>query len=133
MHLYLQPSGFAVDIRDRPKNNVGERVFIPPRDPWISNRGHLDTAPEPRNRPLSDTILTATCSTSAMAKTATVMPCACGAAGRNPRLAMLLAAPKRSELTFDFALEGRKTTLASARVLTANSPSSEISGWAGRN
>ncbi|MBM4089544.1 MAG: DEAD/DEAH box helicase, partial [Planctomycetes bacterium] len=47
MHLYLQPSGFAVDIRDKPKNNASERIFIPPRDPWISNRGVWTPLPNP--------------------------------------------------------------------------------------
>ena len=33
---YLEPAGFAVDIRDRPHNNVVSPLFIPVDPPWIS-------------------------------------------------------------------------------------------------
>jgi DEAD/DEAH box helicase domain-containing protein len=46
-HLYLHPSGFAVDIHDRPENIISERTFIPPRAPWISNHGTWTPLPNP--------------------------------------------------------------------------------------
>ncbi len=36
---YLQPSGFAVDLRDRPHNDVSIPQYIPVRDPFISLEG----------------------------------------------------------------------------------------------
>lgn len=36
---FLQPSGFAVDIRARPGNDTGNPVYIPSCEPWISAAG----------------------------------------------------------------------------------------------
>lgn len=33
---YLEPSGFAVDIRERPHNDLGKQHFMPLREPWVS-------------------------------------------------------------------------------------------------
>ena len=33
---YLEPAGFAVDIRSRPHNNVASPTFVPVEQPWIS-------------------------------------------------------------------------------------------------
>ena len=33
---YLQPGGFAVDIRSKPGNDVSNTKYIPVRDPWVS-------------------------------------------------------------------------------------------------
>ena len=35
-HEYLEPAGFAVDIRQRPHNNVTTPTFVPVEAPWIS-------------------------------------------------------------------------------------------------
>ena len=35
-HEYLEPAGFAVDIRQRPHNNVTSPTFVPVEAPWIS-------------------------------------------------------------------------------------------------
>jgi hypothetical protein len=47
-HQYLQPSGFAVGIRSRPKNVLAERIYVPPRDPWISCEGNWIPLPNPQ-------------------------------------------------------------------------------------
>lgn len=36
LRKYLEPAGFAVDIRSRPHNNVATRTFVPVEQPWIS-------------------------------------------------------------------------------------------------
>ena len=35
-HEYLEPAGFAVDIRQKPHNNVTSPTFVPVEAPWIS-------------------------------------------------------------------------------------------------
>ena len=44
---YLQPSGFAVDIRSRPENVLADRIYVPPRDPWITCNGSWAPLPNP--------------------------------------------------------------------------------------
>jgi len=44
---YLEPSGFAVDIRWRPTNNLEPKSYVPPREPWIAARMHWTTLPNP--------------------------------------------------------------------------------------
>ena len=48
-HSYLQPAGFAVDIRCKPHNNISLPQYIPVRDPLISLEGaDWLTMPSPR-------------------------------------------------------------------------------------
>lgn len=37
-HKFLEPSGFAVDIRWKPSNHLDAQSFVPPREPWIAAR-----------------------------------------------------------------------------------------------
>lgn len=46
---YLKPSGFAVDIRSEPHNDLLQQRYIPPQPPWISaGRGTWRPLPDPR-------------------------------------------------------------------------------------
>ena len=44
---FLQPSGFAVDIREAPTNHVNEAVYVEPQPPWISARTSWQPLPHP--------------------------------------------------------------------------------------
>jgi len=44
-HKYLEPTGFAVDIRSQPTNNLESKTFVVPREPWIAAR--VDWKPLP--------------------------------------------------------------------------------------
>ncbi|HRF00479.1 MAG TPA: DEAD/DEAH box helicase [Pirellulaceae bacterium] len=46
-HLFLEPSGFAVDIRSQANNHLEQRVFVPPRAPWISGQGTWQPLDDP--------------------------------------------------------------------------------------
>jgi ATP-dependent helicase YprA (DUF1998 family) len=38
-HEYLQPSGFAVDIRYEPHNDISRPTYIPVKEPWVTAAG----------------------------------------------------------------------------------------------
>jgi hypothetical protein len=44
---YLEPSGFAVDIRDEPSNNLDDQQFVPLIAPKVSARGTWTSLPNP--------------------------------------------------------------------------------------
>lgn len=46
-HLFIEPSGFAVDIRSRPGSGLTSQTYVPPKEPWISNRGTWVLMPNP--------------------------------------------------------------------------------------
>jgi len=48
-HAYLEPAGFAVDITDKPDNDLSCRSFVPVMRPWISAGGEpWRPLPDPR-------------------------------------------------------------------------------------
>jgi hypothetical protein len=47
VHRYLQPTGFAVDIRDTVDNNLDASVYVEPRSPWVSARTPWSPLPHP--------------------------------------------------------------------------------------
>jgi len=48
-HAYLEPAGFAVDITDKPDNDLSVRSFVAVMRPWISAGGeHWRPLPDPR-------------------------------------------------------------------------------------
>ena len=44
---YIRPSGFAVDIRDRPNADTDDIVFVPPTDPRLTCKGTWVAMPNP--------------------------------------------------------------------------------------
>lgn len=46
-HEYLEPAGFAVDIREKPHNNVTTPTFVPVEAPWISCPAQWEPLPAP--------------------------------------------------------------------------------------
>jgi hypothetical protein len=48
-HQYLEPAGFAVDMNDKPDNDLSYRSFVPVMRPWISAGGEpWRPLPDPR-------------------------------------------------------------------------------------
>ena len=48
-HQYLEPAGFAVDINDKPNNDLSYRSFVPVMRPWLSAGGEpWRPLPDPR-------------------------------------------------------------------------------------